>query len=282
MVKNGILHCAYHGLGFDGAGACRHNPHGAVLAGAAVRAYPLRERAGAIWIWMGEGPSDDASLPDLSSLEEALPTARSHGYLHSRGGYLLFCDNLLDLSHADYLHADTLGGGTLTRTRARIEKRDRGLTSIWTALGDAAQPMMDQFLPEQGKPADIEVTVDWTAPGTLRLTNRIKPTNGAEEDMIEVDNYHFVTPETATTTHYFFAATRNFRIDDAALNAQIASVRHRVFSTEDNPIIEAQQELLGDDDLMEVKPLLLPIDSGGVQARRILDRMIAAETGQQE
>lgn len=277
-VEAGILRCGYHGLGFDGAGKCTVNPHGPITSAAKVGTYPLHEAYGAIWIWMGDPElSDVDAVPDLSTLTAVPSTAASKGYLHSRGGYVLFCDNILDLSHADYLHADTLGGGALSRTRARIEKRLNGLTATWIALADQAQPMMDLFLPEQGKPADIVVTVDWTAPGMMRLINRITPSGGAADQAIEVDNFHIVTPETATTTHYFFASTRNFGQHDAALNDKIAQTRLRVFSTEDNPMIEAQQALLGGDDLLGMQPLLLPIDSGMVQARRILGALIRAE-----
>lgn len=42
----GLIQCPYHGLQFDLAGRCRHNPHGdgAIPPGATVRSYPVVSR----------------------------------------------------------------------------------------------------------------------------------------------------------------------------------------------------------------------------------------------
>jgi phenylpropionate dioxygenase-like ring-hydroxylating dioxygenase large terminal subunit len=41
------VQCGYHGLEFDGSGACVKNPHGkAMPAACKVRSYPLEERYG--------------------------------------------------------------------------------------------------------------------------------------------------------------------------------------------------------------------------------------------
>ena len=45
---------------FDGSGACVHSPQGAVPKAAVVRAYPVRERDGLIWIWPGDAGLADA------------------------------------------------------------------------------------------------------------------------------------------------------------------------------------------------------------------------------
>lgn len=69
--------CAYHALKFDCTGQCTHNPHGKQLipAAAKVRSFPLLERWGFIWIWMGEQPADPAKLPDFGALDDGPATA---------------------------------------------------------------------------------------------------------------------------------------------------------------------------------------------------------------
>jgi hypothetical protein len=42
-------------------------------------------------------------------------------------------------------------------------------------------------------------------------------------------------------------------------------------------MLEAQQRYLGQKDLMEMRPVLLPNDSGSARARRIVDRRIEIE-----
>jgi vanillate O-demethylase monooxygenase subunit len=67
---------------------------------------------------------------------------------------------------------------------------------------------------------------------------------------------------------------RSFRVGDAALTAQIREGQGRVFS-QDTAVLEAQQRNLT---LHRHRKLLkLNIDAGGVQARRIIDRLIAQE-----
>jgi vanillate O-demethylase monooxygenase subunit len=84
----------------------------------------------------------------------------------------------------------------------------------------------------------------------------------------------FITPETDTTMWYFWGMARSFRVGDAALTAQIREGQGRVFS-QDTAVLEAQQRNLT---LHRHRKLLkLNIDAGGVQARRIIDRLIAQE-----
>ena len=56
ICDDGTLECPYHGLRFDASGACVANPHeeGRIPRNAKVRSYPLCERYGILWIWMGD------------------------------------------------------------------------------------------------------------------------------------------------------------------------------------------------------------------------------------
>jgi vanillate O-demethylase monooxygenase subunit len=84
----------------------------------------------------------------------------------------------------------------------------------------------------------------------------------------------FITPETETSMWYFWGMARNFRVADSALTHQIRQGQGKVFS-EDTAVLEAQQRNLT---LYRNRKLLkLNIDAGGVQARRIIDRLIAQE-----
>jgi vanillate monooxygenase len=67
---------------------------------------------------------------------------------------------------------------------------------------------------------------------------------------------------------------RNFNPKDRNLTAQIREGQAKVFS-EDTAVLEAQQRNLLK--YPERKLLMLNIDAGGVQSRRVIDRMIAAE-----
>jgi vanillate O-demethylase monooxygenase subunit len=84
----------------------------------------------------------------------------------------------------------------------------------------------------------------------------------------------FITPETEKSMWYFWGMARNFNVKDQALTAQIREGQAKVFA-EDTEILEAQQRNL--DLYPQRKLLMLNIDAGGVQSRRILDRLLAQE-----
>ena len=66
------IQCPYHGLRFGVDGRCSHNPHGPIAAAARVQTYPLLERHGVIWIWMGDSSrADPESLADFRVIADA-------------------------------------------------------------------------------------------------------------------------------------------------------------------------------------------------------------------
>ena len=84
----------------------------------------------------------------------------------------------------------------------------------------------------------------------------------------------FITPETETSIHYFWGMARNFKPQDPSLTTQIRDGQGKIFA-EDQQMLELQQQnLLRYPDR---RLLMLNIDAGGVQSRKILDRLLAAE-----
>ena len=76
--------------------------------------------------------------------------------------------------------------------------------------------------------------------------------------------------------HYFWGMARKFNPADKALTAQIREGQGKIFS-EDLDMLERQQRNISD--FPERKLLKLNIDAGGVQSRKVIERVIAAEQG---
>lgn len=275
-VADGIVRCGYHGLAFDGTGRCVDNPHGAISSALQVQRFPVEERHSAIWIWMGSALPDPAeTIRDLSFIDETPESARVYGYLPTKANYKLLSDNILDLSHADYLHPTTLGG-MMTAAKQRVTQ-DGDMVSIeWLAEGCDPPPTFRLRVPEPHK-ADIRIEVVWSAPAIMILHSgaTLAGTPFEQEDFNST--VHSMTPETETTSHYFYCATRRRNIDDLALTETIRTMVRQAFEQEDKPILELQQINLGTVDLMDQPMALLRIDAGAVRARRVLDRLIAQE-----
>lgn len=222
--------------------------------------------------------SDPSQIRGLAFLAEAPNTAFNKGYLLGEGNYQLFVDNILDLSHTDFLHPTTLGGGSITRTPAEVEERPDGTIAIaWRPKNEVPIPLIVDRLPPGVERVDSWTEVEWTAPGIMKLVNGAVPAGAPREQGGNAINVHILTPETQSTSHYFFASTRDYATDDAALNETLRQTRARIFATEDEPMIAAQQARIGNADFWSLKPALLKIDKGAVLVRRRMDALIAAE-----
>jgi len=80
-----------------------------------------------------------------------------------------------------------------------------------------------------------------------------------------------LTPETETTTHYFWGMARNFDIRDQGFTERFKAQQGKVFA-EDVEVLEAQQLSIERNPGMKLRGF--SIDSGGVRSRQILARLI--------
>jgi phenylpropionate dioxygenase-like ring-hydroxylating dioxygenase large terminal subunit len=271
------LECRYHGLRFDTAGACVGNPHGPLSKSHAVRTFTVVERHALVWVWLGDDDlADPATIPDLAYHDAAPATAFNKGYLHASASHHLMVDNILDLSHADTMHPESLGNGWITRNRARIEEKDDTLFVEWLGFNEPLTPL---YVPEfePGSLSDVWLSVLWYPSGAMVLRSGMSLPGLSQEEGIDTLNSHIMTPESAGTTHYFHSSTRTYRIDAADYNQAMYDGLRWAFEHQDRPMIEAQQKRIGSADLMDLGPALMEIDAAPVKARRMLNRLIAAE-----
>jgi vanillate O-demethylase monooxygenase subunit len=192
-------------------------------------------------------------------------------------------DNLMDLTHETYVHAGSIGQPEIDEAPAQTRiVGDEVITSRFMN-GIQAPPFWQQALAMNGLPTDqpvdrwqvchftppshvmIEVGVALAGHGGIGAPDAVKAAT------IVVD---FITPETATSMHYFWGMARRFRADDAELTARIRDGQGRIFD-EDRAMLEQQQRNLAAHPTREL--LKLNIDSGGVMARRVIERHLAAE-----
>ena len=119
----------------------------------------------------------------------------------------------------------------------------------------------------------------WDPPCLLRLDTGVTPAGRPRDEGGQSFTAHIVTPETETSTHYFFAHSRNFRVADEEMDQAIAHWQQVGFGEQDKPMLEAVQQAMGTADLMSLKPILLPIDTAAVRARRVVRQLLEEEAG---
>ena len=276
LIHNEI-ECPYHGLRFDSSGRCTLNPHGdhKIPGAARVGSYPLLEIYGLVWIWMGEeNRADPTLIPDFSIVGDRVNHAAATGYFNIKAYYELINDNLLDLSHVEYLHPHLRTADEFTPRLELVQKGD----TVWSMrYRDNVSPnnLMKMFWTEPR--GDSRAHMRWDPPSLLYLDVGITGVGRPVEEGVAVPSVHLLTPETDTSTHYFWAFIRNRKIHDADLTERIRKVGKDSFELEDKPIIESQQENMGTTDLNALRPVLLAPDAPAARARRVLAQKLAAE-----
>jgi vanillate O-demethylase monooxygenase subunit len=268
--------CGYHGLGFNSKGECVHNPHGGITNAMRVRAFPVAERHKAVWVWFGNEPARPDDIPNLAFIDETPEKATISSYMRVAANYRLLTDNILDLSHADYLHPTSLGG-MMTSAKTTVAALGEKIKVVWDAIDCVPPPAFRGMVPPPDR-ADIWTEVIWTAPAVMVLGTGATRTGMPRTPINEAYTLHCMTPESATSSHYFMCSTRRFLVDDEGFSIMLKGALAQAFNHEDKPMLEKQQQRMGTDDLWSLKPVLLGIDNAAVQARRMLDRLIAKET----
>lgn len=279
-VKGEYLECPYHGLQFGPNGKCVFSPHnnGAVPP-LGVPSYSVIERDGAIWIWLSQQVAPDPALiPDMSELITYprtvvvdVPT------MYVNGSYELLADNLMDPTHADFVHFGKLGNGLVSTQRGSTTVTNGTVETEWNWQGPVGPiPHLNQFLPNAER-VDTWLKVRWNAPGVIRLENGVTPAGHPRQEGFWVIAFHIFMPSGERTATYDVRTLRSYRTDDVELTAKGAQLANQLFNNEDKPLIEAQQAMMGDTGFWDLAPALLPSDAPSVKVRRTLASMIEAE-----
>jgi len=279
------IQCAYHGLEYDGSGRCVLNPHGrgAVPPGAQLRSYPLAEQNGALWIWMGDpAQADRGKIPAFDFVSDRSKWAGLTGYLRMESNYQLVIDNLLDLTHAAYIHVNTVGVKAdewIGEARMEYNFNVDGdvINSDYIFRNSPPTPLFALF--NDMRVGDIYTPMALHPASTLILDMTMTPLGKAKKDGVHMPSAHFIVPETEKSCHYFYAISRSIKLYDDAITAAMGDIVRRAFADEDAPIIRDIQTAMGDEDFFALKPVILETDIAAVQARRVLAKMIRREQG---
>jgi phenylpropionate dioxygenase-like ring-hydroxylating dioxygenase large terminal subunit len=284
VLKNGTIQCGYHGLCFSGDGKCKSNPHGngIIPQAARVRQYRVIEKDGLIWWWAGDAAMADESLiPDFSFLQSGFKESTVRGYLPTECSYDYVVDNIMDLTHADFVHEGQLGSGAMTKVKPTVDDLNgRSVRISWWSSGEPAPAFFDMQLREHRQPTDQWVEVTWTAPSVMKLRVGATLVGEARHRGAESEVLHVVTPETSERSHYWYWGTSLTNKYSEAMLEKTAELARFAFEHQDKPMLEAQQKAIGSVDIMSLKPVLLPGDAGAMRARRKLTSLIEVEQNQ--
>jgi vanillate O-demethylase monooxygenase subunit len=270
------LQCHYHGLRYDKTGTCVRVPgQDMIPRSARVKSYPVVERYHWLWVWMGDPAlADPDKITDFHWFDDPSWGAKGQ-YLHVKANWQLIVDNLLDLTHLAFVHETTIGNSALVDQATVKVTRNRDNVVVTRWIIDALAPPTFVKVGNFSGNVDRWQIIDFLPPAFLRLDVGATPTGtGAPEgrrvDGITMRNLNAITPETESTSHYFWGQAHDFDIHNRRTTDMITDQIRTAF-LEDVAVFEAQQRNL---ELIPNPPQTdINADTGVIQARRILDRL---------
>lgn len=276
-----VLVCPYHGLAFGPDGQCLRNPFAErIPGGAQLTVFAVVEQDGIVWLWGGAPDAADAALiPPFPFVPDAPGWRTLTGYTMMQANYEYGTDNLLDLSHIEFVHKGSFAGqGVIFAGQHSVREEGDTLHSDWW-MPDIPPPGIAQGIFSADMRTDHWLDMRWNAPASMRLNVGVCPHGAPREAGFEVPQAHILTPANEHQTHYFWSTSRPLEGENAEEDAFLLALFRQAFDEEDKPLIEAAYANVAGQDFWQQKPLSLGVDQGGTRARRRLEKMIAAEQG---
>jgi vanillate O-demethylase monooxygenase subunit len=267
------LRCMYHGLMFDPSGRCTEIPgQDMIPAKARVATYPVEERDGWIWIWMGERSAADPALIPNSYGPASTDWRLATGHIDYEANFQLINDNLTDFSHLSFVHANSFRSGlNWALSRPRIATLERGIRVERWVEEDPVPP----FLEGRGfNSVDQYIHYDYLVPGILLMRTEIHPGGTAAplgedrpEPLFGTFSAQAVTPIDERRSRYFFSWGPRAKDGDEQMASAMMGVARMAFD-EDRAMIEAQQKVIDRDP--DRQPMPIAADKGVTLFQRMM------------
>lgn len=274
-VEGDDIVCGYTGFRYAPDGRCVRVPTQAnVPIGAAVRTYPVHDDGSFVWVWPGDArlaplrPAPGAPwLRDARwvTFGDAWVTAASVRLLH---------DNFADITHVAHLHPDiappALVHGPVPPLEVTVSE-----TGVQFARQYEPVPVPAWQAPLLGIPDDQPHAQreegEFVSPGLW--VDRWHVDTGAGRHSFVFT--HALTPVDETSTRHVWRVSRNFAVSAAATGSLTPLFQDYYLKV--RAVLETMQQIVSEDGARnEVR---VAADAAVVQVRRIIDRLVADETG---
>lgn len=280
-VEDAGIRCRYHGMVFNASGACVEIPgQDQIPPGMCVRRFPLVERHGLLWIWMGDPAR--ANPDDIVDVHwngaPGWPTAS--GYIHYQANYQLIADNLLDFTHLTFVHRTTLANNAFPNARPEIKPFERGIRLNRVIRDCEPSPLHGMAGKFTGK-VDFWNRQVWWLPSIFENWAGTAPLGEGEPHeragALHLRHFSLLTPETEQTTHYFWVQPCQFPHDDTSMIEKVGQGIATAFA-EDRWVIEAQQQVINSQ--ADAKMRSVRNDAALGRVRYMIDRLLEQEAAE--
>lgn len=139
-VVGDSVECPFHGLRFNGSGACTRIPsqdaEAPIPRALRVPSYAVVEQAGIVWIWPepNDPPTRAPEVPEVLGLKAPWRVQMLPGGRWSTGSYLNTMENALDDAHLAFVHTATVPGASerVAPFRITVDDDRRGYGGVAT------------------------------------------------------------------------------------------------------------------------------------------------------
>ncbi len=264
--------CGYHGFVYDDAGVCTSVPgQESVPKSACVRAFPLVESGPYVWIWMGDpAQADAATIPGHGvTYDSGWQTLKDMRTLKARYGLVI--DNLMDLSHETFIHADTIGSAEVAETPITTEVSANVVRCFRHMAAVPVPPFYTQSTGLTGK-IDRWQDIEFAVPALYTLHVRVAPCDLPDDQGFFSKVIYAVTPETKHSTHDFWVVARKSAAERPAWADKVGTDFQNAVLHEDVAALEALETNLPETGGWQ--ELSINNDRGGLQWRRVYRALV--------
>jgi phenylpropionate dioxygenase-like ring-hydroxylating dioxygenase large terminal subunit len=277
-LRGDAIECGYHGLTFNCEGRCTIAPGQPRTPAVRVRAFPVRQHLGLVWIWMGDPQrADDHPLVQIPQYDDPAYSLIEGDALPLAANYLSLADNLCDPTHVAFVHKTTLSNSSYQAVPTQ-HKQEGNTVTTWRWIIDAPIIPLFDGIRDFGGNVDRWHYYIYHAPcvaivdfGTAK-TGTGAP-DGNREGAIQMFACHFITPVDEHNCIQHWLMLKNMPADPQ-LDQRLEEMERFVLD-EDKVLLEAAEA--NERKRPGWTPLRIASDASSVKMRKIVSDMIATE-----
>lgn len=266
---------AYTGFRYGPDGRCVAVPtQPNVPIGARVRSYPVHDDGSFVWVWCGD--------PGLARLRPApsAPWLQDPGWVTFGGAWTthasvrLLLDNFADITHVAHVHPDiappALVEGTMPALEVTVTETGMSFQRSYppARVPGWQAPLLGIDAHEEHPQVE---EAEFRSPGLW--VDRWHVDTGAGRHSFVFT--HALTPVDETSTRHVWRVSRNFAESSAATGTLTPLMESYYRAVKE--ALEQMQRVVTEDG---ARPdVLVAADAAAVQVRKVMDRLVADETG---
>ena len=277
-LDDGVVECGYHGLTFDKTGRCVYSPtQPESVPNVGVKSYPVVDRYGLLWIWMGDvSAADPDEIFHIENYHNPNWGKTASGSMDIACHYLYVTDNLLDPSHVAWVHVSSFAGGGTEDVPLKVDKLEDGVVVSRWMQNREPPPYYAPMLKFKGN-CDRKQHYECRVPSIAINKSIFTPAGEGGDDaalpkasFVNI-SYNFMTPIDADNTRYFWFQHRNGDPDNEALSKQMFEAAKTAFIEDRDILVEVHKGMK----YKRSRNINLGIDAGSMRFRKLIEKRIA-------